>query len=579
MIRQWLGCCCCLFASVSLAGEQYAFLVAVREYDPAELTSLSYTERDVTELAKTLQGVGFKESNTVVLTQTLGATRTRYLPLRENILRELKLLCQELSEGDTLVLAFSGHGLQFEDSPEVYFCPSDSRVADRDTLLSLSKLYESLADKQFCAAETKLMLVDACRNDPLSAISKGKREIELAPAGRRTQPKPPGGLVAFYSCGAGEKSYELSTLGGGHSIFLHSVIEAFSGKADLDGDGELTLDELAQYSTKETQRRARIDLGRFQIPERVGSSRGVLTLARLRGKAEWGPRFASPTTGMTFARIEPGEFTMGNEESVEKLLEQYPGSEESWFADAPAHRVRLTKAYYLATHEVTRGDFRRFVDATGYQTEAERDGKGGRGYTEAGNFEQKPEYSWRNPGFEQTEEHPVVNVSWNDAIAYCAWLSEAEGQTYRLPTEAEWEYACRAGTRTQFHQGDDPEKLVTVANVADASAKKQFPNWRTVSADDGYVFKAPVGRYSANRFGLHDMHGNVWEWCQDWYGAYPSGSVTDPTGPATGSDRVYRGGSWGSSAGDVRSAYRGDISPSNRSNRLGFRVALSPFGG
>src|SRR5262249_17434552 len=151
-----------------------------------------------------------------------------------------------------------------------------------------------------------------------------------------------------------------------------------------------------------------------------------------------------------------------------------------------------------------------------------------------------PRYSWREAGFAQTHEHPVVNVSWNDAVAFCAWLSHKEGRSYRLPTEAEWEYSCRAGTDTRYYSGTDPETVALVGNVADASAKRKFPNWTTIKNDDGYVFTSPVGRFQANAFGLHDMHGNVWERCQDWYDAayYKKSPKQDPPGPSTGSFRV-----------------------------------------
>ncbi len=141
----------------------------------------------------------------------------------------------------------------------------------------------------------------------------------------------------------------------------------------------------------------------------------------------------------------------------------------------------------------------------------------------------------------------MVNVSWNDAVAFCKWLSRKEGKTYRLPTEAEWEYACRAGTTTRYYSGDDPETLAKVANVADATVKAKFPDWKwTIKASDGYVFTAPVGQFKPNAFGLYDMHGNVWQWCAGLgrLRAITTKSPTDdPTGPATGSYRVARGGS------------------------------------
>ena len=244
----------------------------------------------------------------------------------------------------------------------------------------------------------------------------------------------------------------------------------------------------------------------------------------------------------------------------------------------PQHRVRITKPFYLGTYHVTRGQFRQFVEDTGYKTDAEKGEKPGAwGWDpdkKAFGFNEK--YSWRNAGFEQTDEHPVVNVSWNDAVAFCKWLSKKEGKTYRLPTEAEWEYACRAGTTTRYYSGDDPETLAKVGNVADAAAKAKFPDWKyTIKASDGYVFTAPVGKFKPNAFGLYDMHGNAWQWCADWYGAeyYAKSPADDPTGPDSGDDRVLRGGSWDIGPDDARSADRFGYWPSDRVDDTGFRVA------
>src|SRR5262249_5199138 len=147
---------------------------------------------------------------------------------------------------------------------------------------------------------------------------------------------------------------------------------------------------------------------------------------------------------------------------------------------------------------------------------------------------QDAKYNWRDPGFPQGDNHPVVNVSWNDANAFCRWLSRKDGKSYRLPTEAEWEYTCRASSESIYPNGDDPERLARIGNVADARAKARFSSWTTIAADDGLVFAAPVGNYEPNAWGLYDMIGNVWEWCGDGYDSayYQASPSTDPTGAA-----------------------------------------------
>ena len=169
----------------------------------------------------------------------------------------------------------------------------------------------------------------------------------------------------------------------------------------------------------------------------------------------------------------------------------------------------------------------------------------------------------------------MVNVSWNDAVAFADWLSRKEGVTYRLPTEAEWEYACRAGTTTRYSSGDDPEGLAAVANIADGTAKAKYPDWTTIAAQDGFVYTAPVGRYNPNAWGLFDMHGNVWEWCSDGYAAdyYKRSPVDDPPGPDGASYRVIRGGGWNIEPRYARSANRDGSAPGDRDSDLGFRLA------
>jgi formylglycine-generating enzyme required for sulfatase activity len=289
----------------------------------------------------------------------------------------------------------------------------------------------------------------------------------------------------------------------------------------------------------------------------------------------------SNSIGMNLVLIPAGTFQMGTRLTPEEVHQRYPGGKVGYYTCESQHQVKLTKSFYLGAHEVTVGQFRKFVEAEGYKTDAERDGEGGWGYeAETGRVtvRRDSKYSWRNAGFEQDDKHPVVNVSWNDGVAFCKWLSRVEGREYRLPTEAEWEYSCRAGSSREFTFGDDAEQLVGFGNVADASLKTKFPTVTTVRSNDGSIFTNRVGSYRSNEFGLHDMHGNVWEWCSDWYGDYPSSAVVDPVGPATGSGRVSRGGCWYYEAAFCRSADRYWLNPSLRGNDLGFRVALSPAG-
>jgi formylglycine-generating enzyme required for sulfatase activity/serine/threonine protein kinase len=237
------------------------------------------------------------------------------------------------------------------------------------------------------------------------------------------------------------------------------------------------------------------------------------------GKPVDGKTYTSKTTGMKFVRIKAGTFTMGS-----------PMEEKDRNDDETPHEVTLTKDYFLGECEVTRGQFRKFVEADAYKTEAEADGKGGYGWDAAKkDWVQDPKYTWRDPGFAQTDEHPVVEVSWNDAVAFCEWLSRKEGKAYRLPTEAEWEYACRAGSRGRFHFGDDDEELAQYGNVADASFRAATGRTFGIQADDRFGFTAPVRQFKPNPWGLYDMHGNAWEWCQDYYGPYDKiTSLNDP---------------------------------------------------
>ncbi len=225
----------------------------------------------------------------------------------------------------------------------------------------------------------------------------------------------------------------------------------------------------------------------------------------------------------------------------------------------------------MGRYEVTVGEFRRFVEASGYRTEAER-ADGCYGWT-GDKWKKKSEFSWRNPGFVQGGEHPVACVSWNDAVAYAEWLSNKTGKRYRLPTEAQWEYAARAGMTTARYWGDEPDDACWYANVGDRSAKRKYTKLAVHDCDDGHVHTAPAGSFRANRFGLHDMLGNLWEWTCSAHEASYDGSEKRCMSKNYAARRVIRGGSWYSRPRFVRSAYRFGFTADDRYDGVGFRLA------
>lgn len=274
--------------------------------------------------------------------------------------------------------------------------------------------------------------------------------------------------------------------------------------------------------------------------------------------------------GMKLVKIRAGNFLMGAPDS-DKNVPPY---------ERPQHRVRIRKPFYFGKFEVTNAEFRKFSTDSGYMTECGRGHLSGAGYVRErdnrASIVHRNGFSWRNTGYELTDEMPVVNVTWKDAQEFCSWLSKKEKKTYRLPTEAEWEWCCRAGTIERFYFGDDHSTLKGKINLADASLKAEGLTTPHVDWNDGFAFAAPVGKFPPNRFGLYDMHGNVREWCSDWFDYngkyYEKSPVHDPQGPAIGEYGVSRGGSWLHRPAACRSASRIWHSRQYPSVDLGFRV-------
>ena len=263
-----------------------------------------------------------------------------------------------------------------------------------------------------------------------------------------------------------------------------------------------------------------------------------------------GDRLEIPLPGgltMKFAYCPAGSFQMGS-----------PAAEKDRRDDETQHKVTLSRGYYMGVHPVTRGQFAEFIAKSNYKTEAETSGGG---YMLTGKeCKLDPACNWRNPGFAQTDDHPVCFLSHNDAIAFTQWLTN-QPHAVRLPTEAEWEYACRGGTTTEFYFGN-------ALNGTQANCNGNNPDGTTVKGP--YLQKTtPVGSYAGefpHPWGLADVHGNVWEWCTDWY-TYWSDSEQK--------HRMLRGGSWRSDASSCRAACRCAFMPAVRYAFIGVRVCFS----
>jgi len=277
-----------------------------------------------------------------------------------------------------------------------------------------------------------------------------------------------------------------------------------------------------------------------------------------------GSTWTSPADGMGLVYVPAGEFTMGS-----------AGSDGDADDDEkPQHKVYLD-AYWIDRTEVTNAMFAQFVAAAGYKTDAEKAGKGYVFNPTSKGWEETAGADWqhpRGPGSDLAglDAHPVVQVSWNDAAAYCAWAGR------RLPTEAEWEKAARGTDGRKFPWGNQ-----TVAgDLLNFADRNLDVDWADKNVDDGYQFTAPVGSYpkGASPYGALDMAGNVWEWAADWYDEkyYASSPVASPKGPDTGQYRVLRGGSWDYDQRFVRAASRNRNDPENRNDLIGFRCARSP---
>ena len=485
-------------------GRKFALLVGVNEYRHPDLKTLKYAENDVTELAQLLKENGYE---VILLCDAEGKKNESKVPSKDNIEKHFQeLLAKCKTKGDTMLVAFAGHGLQVKEN--AFFCPVDAKPSENQTktLISLTNVFEEM---QQSYAGVKVVLIDACRGD---------LTLKRGPKGA-TSARPPRGVAAFFSCSENEMAYEDPQ--SKHGVFFHYVLEGLKGKARNDR-GEVDLNTLAGYVSREVSEDVPLRFkgeGAQQSPNQIFNISGSpVLIAKMTDDTKPGKIYEN-TLGMKFAWIPAGKFTMGSP----------PGEKDRQKNETP-HDVTLTKGFYMGIYPVTQGQWRAVMG-------------------------DNP--SW----FKNGDDYPVEHVSWEDCQKFVKKLRERDGKEYRLPTEAEWEYACRAGTTTAYYTGDGEEAL--------DRAGWYFDNWGK-SAKQTHI----VGKKEPNKWGLYDMHGNVRQWCEDWYGEYQIEDNTDPKGSKIGKYRVLRGGRWNVNAGDCRAAFRSMAPPDDHSDLYGFRVVL-----
>lgn len=506
--------------------KSYALVVGINDYKAATLTDLTYARKDAESMAAYLRAEGF------AVTSLLDAQATKAV-----IIAKLLNFARLAQADDRILVFFSGHGYteRLGGKDYGYIIPYDGY--DSATYISMEELRAQ--SEKMGAAKHQLFIMDCCYGGLLGTKNFG------------VSPEVPNYLqditsrVARQILTAGGKQQQVLDAGpDGHSVFTAQLLRALQrGLADLNKDGYITFSELCSFIVPSAS-------NAYQTP-----ATSTLPGHELGEFVFRAPRISPPAMPNGMVLIPAGSFMMG--------------SEDGEADEKPVHKVTLD-AFFMDKYEVTVADFKRFVDDQKYKTDAE---KAGWSYRWNGKeWEKMNGVFWRHNAKgelinAENMNHPVIHVSWNDANAYAQWAGK------RLPTEAEWEYAARSGSKQyKFAWGN----VNPAGNIADESLKRVFTEWSIWdNYNDGFVYTAPVGFFAANAFGLFDMTGNVWEWCADWYdsGYYKTSAEYDPKGPANGTSRVLRGGSWYYSTGDLRCALRLRDLPTVQDFVVGFRSA------
>lgn len=551
----WICVVLACMAAPALAEPRLALVIGNSKYG-AEIGNLPNPANDAALMAATLGKLGFKVTKLIDGDQ-----------------KEMKRAIADF--GSALIAAgpdaaglffYAGHGLQIDG--ENYLIPLGAAIEkEADAELEGVPANWVLKQMEFAGNRINIIVLDACRNNPLA------RGMRSATRGLARMDAPKGSFIA-YSTAPGETA------------------------ADGDAKNSPYTQALAKAMLKpgvaieETFRNARVDVlnatGEKQVPWESSSLTGAFyfqtgaAASTTSAPAAPAQTPSAPAAAAPVAKSLPSGVKAGSAikdcPTCPELVAVAPGSfvmgakaDEEGATDAEFPQTKISvAAFALGKFEVTRGEFAAFVEATRYKpnTSCWSQASGGK-------FEVVDGNDWENPGFNQTDRDPVTCVSADDAAAYVDWLAQVTGKSYRLPSEAEWEYAARAGTSEAYAWGDDADDVCSNGNITDLTAMKHFQGWHGADCDDGVVFTAPVGSFSANAFGLYDMTGNVKEWAADCWNGGLGGIGPDARVRTSGScnKRTGRGSGWDSPTAIARVAFREGNPKAAAYFNYGFRVA------
>ena len=534
------------------AGTERRLALVVGNKDYQKLNPLRNPLNDANDMAAALKQLGFE------VIQTTNADYRGFL----NALNRFK---DRLSTSDVALFYYSGHGLSY--GGKNYLMPTDADITCMEQIeeygISLNRILGDITAK---GVKNSFILLDACRNVPnLKVCDNTKKEVSVN-----------GGLAKPTNNPRG-------------SMIVYATEEGSTADDNISEKNGLFTSALLKYLTHPDKGiRSILDQTTIEVEKRSNGGQSPGRYDKLQGD------FVFMVTGETSVQYDHSN----TKEPVKKVdlppfidMVYIPGGTFDMgnsFGDAnkkPTHTVTVSN-FMMSKHEVTVGQFALFIAETHYRTDAERVGSSRFFDYTRNKALDSTGINWRyGADLQQLSanryDHPVVHVSHNDALEFCKWLSKKEGKTYRLPTEAEWEYAAGNGrTHSRYSWGDALRGERVTGNLKDQMAADAFKIMERHSGImflnycDNYVFTAPVGSYKVNDLGLHDMTGNVSEWCADWYDAdyYAHSSSSNPTGPKKGTFRVIRGGSWHTNPSNSEVTFRDYVAPSYRDTGVGFRI-------